>query len=497
MDEEYDVSSLGHQAQSSGAPAAAATGVHAQQQQQQQLQLPPHAASAVVVCGTGLKECILSGLLSSAGKKVLHVDRNNYYGGDSASLNLTNLYSKFKPGVSPPASYGSNRDWNVDLIPKFVMACGKLVKILLKTRVTRYLEWQVVEGTFVYQYQKAGLFANEKFIHKVPANETEALMSPLMPLLEKNRCRSFFAYCAQWDKSKPETWKGFDPQRHSMEQVYKYFGLEPNTIDFVGHAVALYTCDDYLKQPMEETMARIKLYMYSVSRYGRSPFIYPVYGLGGLPEGFSRLCAVNGGTYMLNCPVDGFEMNEEGKVVGVKSKDGQVARCKMVVCDPSYIAEQFPSRLRKIGQVVRCICILGAPVPSTGGSSSCQIIIPQRQLKRQNDIYVMVVSSPHGICLKGKTIAIVSTTVETDDPEAELAPALKLLGNIEEKFVAVSDLLECTDNGRDSNIFVSSSFDATSHFESATQDVLKMWENMTGEPLDLSVKADPEDLQEQ
>lgn len=27
-------------------------------------------------------------------------------------------------------------------------------------------------------------------------------------------------------------------------QVYKYFGLETNTIDFVGHAVALYTCDE-------------------------------------------------------------------------------------------------------------------------------------------------------------------------------------------------------------------------------------------------------------
>ncbi|OEH75183.1 Rab GDP dissociation inhibitor, partial [Cyclospora cayetanensis] len=52
---------------------------------------------AVVVCGTGLKECILSGLLSSAGKKVLHLDRNNYYGGECASLSLTNLYNKFKP----------------------------------------------------------------------------------------------------------------------------------------------------------------------------------------------------------------------------------------------------------------------------------------------------------------------------------------------------------------------------------------------------------------
>ena len=32
------------------------------------------------------KECILSGLLSVSGKKVLHMDRNKYYGGASASL---------------------------------------------------------------------------------------------------------------------------------------------------------------------------------------------------------------------------------------------------------------------------------------------------------------------------------------------------------------------------------------------------------------------------
>lgn len=45
----------------------------------------------VVVLGTGLTECILSGLLSVEGKKVLHMDRNDYYGGDSASLNLTQV----------------------------------------------------------------------------------------------------------------------------------------------------------------------------------------------------------------------------------------------------------------------------------------------------------------------------------------------------------------------------------------------------------------------
>ncbi|KAG2275347.1 hypothetical protein Bca52824_057902 [Brassica carinata] len=41
-----------------------------------------------VVLGTGLKECILSGLLSVDAVKVLHMDRNDYYGGESTLLNL-------------------------------------------------------------------------------------------------------------------------------------------------------------------------------------------------------------------------------------------------------------------------------------------------------------------------------------------------------------------------------------------------------------------------
>jgi Rab GDP dissociation inhibitor len=85
--------------------------------------------------GTGLTECIISGLLSVSGKRVLHVDRNNYYGSDTASLSLSNLYSKFRPGSEPPSGLGHSRDWNVDLIPKFIMACGDLVKILLHAKV--------------------------------------------------------------------------------------------------------------------------------------------------------------------------------------------------------------------------------------------------------------------------------------------------------------------------------------------------------------------------
>ena len=41
-----------------------------------------------IVLGTGLTECMLAGLLSVKGLKVLQIDRNNYYGAEAASLNL-------------------------------------------------------------------------------------------------------------------------------------------------------------------------------------------------------------------------------------------------------------------------------------------------------------------------------------------------------------------------------------------------------------------------
>lgn len=90
-----------------------------------------------IIMGTGLTECIISGLLSVNGKRVLHLDRNNYYGSDTASLSLANLFSKFRgEGANPPDTLGHSRDWNVDLVPKFIMACGDLVKILLHAKVS-------------------------------------------------------------------------------------------------------------------------------------------------------------------------------------------------------------------------------------------------------------------------------------------------------------------------------------------------------------------------
>ena len=62
--------------------------------------------------------------------------------------------------------------------------------------------------------------------------------------------------------------------------------------DFIGHAIALYTSDNFLEEKAINTVEKMQLYFNSFGRYGDSPFIYPVYGLSGLAEAFSRLCAL-------------------------------------------------------------------------------------------------------------------------------------------------------------------------------------------------------------
>ncbi|KAF2145272.1 uncharacterized protein K452DRAFT_266046 [Aplosporella prunicola CBS 121167] len=455
----------------------------------------------VVVLGTGLTECVLSGVLSVKGKKVLHMDRNDHYGGEAASLNIEALFKKYgnyAQGEEPWKKYGRVNDWNIDLVPKLLMSNGELTNILVSTDVTRYLEFKQIAGSFVQQGN-----GSKATVAKVPSDAGEALRSPLMGLFEKRRARSFLEWVGAYKEDDPATHKGLDLNNAQMKDVFDKFGLEPSTRDFIGHSMALYQNDDYMTAPgmTKDTIERIRLYVNSMARYGKSPYIYPLYGLGELPQGFARLSAIYGGTYMLNADVDEV-LYEDGKVSGIKATmkerdapgEGMkfTTKCKKILADPSY----FPQKVKPTGHLLKAICILNHPIPGTEDSDSLQLIIPQSQVGRKNDIYIAVVSSTHNVCPKGYYIAIVSTIAETDsNHHLELEPGFERLGKIEEKFMGPPiPLYQPTESGQNDNVFISKSYDATSHFETTTDDIRDIYKRAEGQELVVEGLRDGQNL---
>ncbi|EGE06231.1 rab GDP-dissociation inhibitor [Trichophyton equinum CBS 127.97] len=382
----------------------------------------------VIVMGTGLTECVLSGVLSVKGQKVLHIDRNDHYGGEAASVNIETLFRKFrtfKPEEKPWAKYGRVNDWNVDLVPKLLMSNGELTNILVSTEVTKYLDFRQIAGSYVQQGD-----GPKATVAKVPSDAGEALRSSLMGMFEKRRAKKFLEWVGEFNEQNPSTHQGLNMATCTMKDVYDKFSLETTTRDFVGHSMALYQSDDYISESGKaaETINRIRLYVNSMARYGKSPYIYPLYGLGELPQGFARLSAIHGGTYMLNANVDEV-LYENGKVSGIKAtmkergEPGEgfsfTTKTKKIIADPSY----FPQKTKVVGH------------------------------------------------LRG-------------NHHLELKPGLDRLGKIEEMFMGPPiPLYEPLEDGKSDNIYISKSYDSTSHFETTTDDVRDIYERCEGHKL--------------
>ena len=133
------------------------------------------------------------------------------------------------------------------------------------------------------------------------------------------------------------------PPAHLPAPSLQDWGLEAGTIEFLTHVCALYRDESWRSAPALEAaspsrpaprpggthalrlpdplapprlappppppqiVSRMQLYLESRTRFAgmTSPYLYPLFGLGELPQAFARLAAVHGGTYMLNRDLDG------------------------------------------------------------------------------------------------------------------------------------------------------------------------------------------------
>ncbi|KAG8459928.1 hypothetical protein KFE25_010977 [Diacronema lutheri] len=445
----------------------------------------------VIVLGTGMKECLLSGLLSKAGRRVLHLDRNAYYGGASACCDLTRLHEAF--GGAPPdeaalASLGSPQSYYVDQAPKFMMIKGKLATILMDTGAHRHMQFRRVDGSLILRNGD---------LHAVPITAKEVTTSPLVGIQDKLPAGRFFAWVNRYRPDEPSTHLAGMVRKATLNlpqmsgaSFLQYWQLQPPTIELAMHAIALYQDKSYLSQPASELVRRMQLYRDSLLVGGGanepqpSPFLYPLYGMGELPQAFSRLSSVFGGTFLLDRPVDEVLYDEAGGACGVRCGDERaIARC--VIGDPSY----FPAKVKAVQHVVRVIALMKHALHGTEDRASCQVVVPGRELGREHDVYVLCVSGQHEVCPKDVWIAAVSTVVEgpvdglnvKEIADRELGAALAMVHPAERYFVEVVPQLEPTSNGFAERTFVTSSADASANVESAVDEVAAIYYRITGQ----------------
>ena len=140
-------------------------------------------------------------------------------------------------------------------------------------------------------WHSTALMSEGKLAWQTTPQLAHTLPSPLLPAaplghpayllysaLGSLTCRLFCPFPAfdPWSFPGPQGWEGW-PDAGVGCTGPSAFGSSSDPIS-----------PSYLDEPCLETINRIKLYSESLARYGKSPYLYPLYGLGELPQGFAR-----------------------------------------------------------------------------------------------------------------------------------------------------------------------------------------------------------------
>lgn len=408
------------------------------------------------ILGTGLVECAVGCILAGKGKRVILVDKNQMYGADFATLKYTELEAYFQGPAIVPELKVYDSEFSIDLTPKLFLADSNMLKMLVKHGIDDYLEFCRIPGSFVWK----------KKLHSVPTNETQSMMTGVIGILQKPRVMRFFwnvrDYARAMLEDRPYKLKS------TMREEFEKYGLNGDSMEFVGHAIALNLDDSYLDRPPQETLDKIVTYIRSIICYENSmesPYLYPRYGLSEIAQGFARSCCTKGGEIMINAEIENIDLERvEILVREPVNKSLLKIRAGKIISNQSYFQKSVVDH-----EMIRGICIIrGECVEVTESASSAQIIFLKSEFKRRSDIFVVVLGSEERAAPEGYKVAIISTVRETDAPEREIEPVIRRLGDVVKHFMEVRPVYRAEDG---ENVVFTRSVDESPHFDGVYEEI--------------------------
>ncbi|KAJ2596731.1 hypothetical protein GGF39_003330 [Coemansia sp. RSA 1721] len=353
-----------------------------------------------VVMGTGLVESIVASQIAATTARVLHIDRNPYYGGTSACFSfsafvdwatkhrdtrqtpfvkirlgtpsngqqpaphcftidaiqkdipdtttstrkpsaqsLLALIQRFRTDGSPATAatdciplldrlLADDRRYSLELAPKLALCRGPMIDLLINEGIGDYVQFKGVEHNYVVR---------DTQLDRVPETKEDVFASTSLSLIEKRKLMRLLSVVADDDQCQ----RLLDEASVAGEEDFAMFlqnrfRLDGKLLDAVMYAVARVGYQQ--KASAVDGCGRVRKYIKAMGRYGRMAYLCAMYGgASELSQAFCRLCAVSGGTYILDvADVSVGKCTDSEGLYSVNMPGYGTVKTRSIVMDPAY-----------------------------------------------------------------------------------------------------------------------------------------------------------------
>lgn len=303
------------------------------------------------------------------------------------------------------------RRFNIDLVSKLLYSRGLLIELLIKSNVSRYAEFKNATRILAFREGK---------VEQVPCSRADVFNSRQLAMVEKRMLMKFLTFCLEYEQH-PDEYQ--DYKKSTFAQFLKTRKLTPSLQHFILHSIAMVSEKDC--NTLEGLQATRK-FLQCLGRYGNTPFLFPLYGQGEIPQCFCRMCAVFGGIYCLRHSVQCLVVDKEsGRCKAVVDHFGQRISANYFIVEDSYLSESVCENVC-YRQLSRAVLITDQSVLKTDSEQQVSILMVPPVDLGQPAVCVIELCSSTMTCMKD-TYLVHLTCPSTKTAREDLEPVVQKL----------------------------------------------------------------------
>ncbi|TPX44231.1 hypothetical protein SeMB42_g02617 [Synchytrium endobioticum] len=303
-----------------------------------------------------------------------------------------------------------HRQWSIELTPKVFLSRGDMVELLISSGGSRYVEFKALEAVYI---------SSDLGTSRVPASKEDVFANPSVPLVEKRHLMRFMTSALNLLDHPDEI---SEDENCSFSEYLEIQRLGPKMRQVIIHALAMSDrADITTRAGLESTNRQLQ----SLGRFGRTAYLCALYGAGAeLSQGFCRMSAVYGGTFMLNQHLQSISLESESW--RVSRQGGTMSTARYLIASSAYSSllsdSEPPSET-----ITRLILILDGSIHS---DSSLSVTVFPPSNADGYAIFGIQHSFDTNACPYGKFVLYLTTRADGGAAKEELFRAASRLVNI-------------------------------------------------------------------